>query len=402
MIAKAVFHQGKVKIHYQNKTRAKRINTGVTITSASEISKDGRLKSTVKDVERKQVIINKFKKDAQDLVDGHFHKHDNYPTGDEFNKLWSKRDNLLVRSERLLDFYDRFLAWKPKDRNIKKLSSLKDYNSLKKNLTDYESFLGEEIMLGDINKEWLGEFEAYLTGCKDDSYTSKTNHKLETRKKRIRTLKAFFNWMDESDLFTIPKALSNFKSEQGVAETVKAVLTKAEVIKLYKKKFSDPKKEFIKDVFVFTCYTGLRFSDLISLTKRHIKELDSAGTTIIKKAVKTGYEFSIPLNKVALEILELYDYDFSRYDNANFNKYLHILLKETEMFDDELDFEEEVKERWECLSIHRGRDTFITLLIQERVPLNEIMKYTGHRSVSNLNKYIDTKGELINYTKELI
>ena len=200
----------------------------------------------------------------------------------------------------------------------------------------------------------------------------------------------------------MPEALNSFKLKKKKEEVVKAVLTKTEVKALYQYHFNDEKKEFIKNVFVFACMTGLRFGDLISLSKRYIKILKNAGPTIIKKAEKTQYEFRVPLNKIAIEILEKYNYDFSRYDNANFNKYLHLLLKDTKMFEDELEFDGEFMKRWQCISIHRGRDTFITLLVQERVPLNEIMKYSGHKSVSNLNKYIDTNGELINYTSDLI
>lgn len=402
MLAKAVVHQKKVKIHYQHVTRAKRINTGVAVTSSLDLSKEGKLKSSVVDRDKKQVKINKFKSTAQDLIDHHFHKYEHYPTGEEFDKLWINRDNYIFRSEKLLEHYKKYLAWKPKDREIKKLSSLKDYNSLLKNLTDYEEFLEAAILLGDINTEWLGDFEDYLKGSLDISYTSKTNHNLETRKKRIRTLKGFYKWLDLNDIFDMPKALRDFKHEKTPVEIVKAVLTKDELRALYNYHFEDYKKTFIRDVFVFSCHTGLRFSDLISLRKRHLKKLPKAGLTISKKAEKTGYEFNVPVNSVALEILEKYSYNLSEYTNANFNKYLHLLLKETEMFDDELEFNEEVKKRWKCISIHRGRDTFITLLIQERVPLNEIMKYTGHRSVTNLNKYIDLKGEVLNFTKDLI
>lgn len=403
MLVRTVFHQNKVKIHFQNITRAKRISTGVEISSKTEISKEGKLKSTVKDRERKQLIINSFKKDAQDLVDKHFHKQGYYPTGKEFDKLWEKKDNYLIRSERLLDYYDKYLLWKPNDINVTKLSSLKDYNSLKKNLTHYEDYLKSEIFLGDINNTWLGEFEEYLRNNKgDDSYTSKLEHASETIKKRFRTLKSFYKWLHVEGLFDMPEALNSFKLKKKKEEVVKAVLTKTEVKALYQYHFNDEKKEFIKNVFVFACMTGLRFGDLISLSKRYIKILKNAGPTIIKKAEKTQYEFRVPLNKIAIEILEKYNYDFSRYDNANFNKYLHLLLKDTKMFEDELEFDGEFMKRWQCISIHRGRDTFITLLVQERVPLNEIMKYSGHKSVSNLNKYIDTNGELINYTSDLI
>lgn len=403
MITKAVFHQGAVKIHYQYKSRAKRINTQVKINSSEDITADGRLKSTVPNRNDKQIKINEFKKQAQELIDDYFYKNKTYPTGKEFDNLWLKKEDILIKSDSFLEYYERFIKYKSKDRNISTQDSLKDYRSLKKNIGHYQELIGREVLIGDMNNEWLVEFENYLKkNVGEENLTSKLEHKPSTLRKRLRTIKAFYKWMDAEDIFPMPKVFSNFKLKKERSETIKATLSKEEVIKLYGYNFNDEKSNFIKDVFVFACYTGLRFSDLITLKKHHIVNLKKAGPSIVKKAVKTKYEFKVPLNKMAKEILRKYDYDFNKYTNANFNKYLHKLLDSTGFFDDELEFDGTIKKRWEAISIHNGRDTFITLLIQQRVPLNEIMKYTGHRSVTNLNKYIDTKSELQNYVDELI
>ena len=403
MIAKAVFHQGTIKIHYQYKSRAKRINTQIKVNSSEEITADGKLKSTVPNRNEKQIKINEFKKQAQELIDDFFYKNKTYPTGKEFDNLWLKKEDILIKSDSFLDYYERFIKYKSKDRNISTQDSLKDYRSLKKNIGHYQEYIGRDVLIGDMNNEWLVDFENYLKrNVGDDNLTAKLEHKPSTLRKRLRTIKAFYIWMNVEGIFPLPKVFSNFKLQKERAETVKAVLTKDEIKQLYSISFNDEKLDFIKDVFVFSCYTGLRFSDLISLRKNHIKQLKLAGISIVKIAEKTKYEFRVPLNKIALEILQKYDYNFNKYTNANFNKYLHKLLESTELFDDELEFNGKVKKRWEAISIHNGRDTFITLLIQQRVPLNEIMKYTGHKSVTNLNNYIDTKSEVLNFVNELI
>lgn len=403
MIAKAVYHQGSVKIHYQYKNRAKRINTKVKINSTNEITADGKLKSTVPSRNEKQIKINEFKKQAQELIDDYFYKNKTYPTGKEFDNLWLKKEDILIKSDSFLDYYERFIKFKSKDRDISTQDSLKDYRSLKKNIEHFQKYLGHEVLIGDVSREWLVEFEDYLKkNVGDDNLTAKLEHKPSTLRKRLRTIKAFYKWMNSEDIFPMPKVFSDFKLKRERAETIKAVLSKNEIKKLYAVNFNDKKLDFIKDVFVFSCYTGLRFSDLITLRKKHIHKLKLAGPSIVKIAEKTKYEFKVPLNKTALEILQKYEYNFSKYTNANFNKYLHKLLEYSGLFDDELEFDGQIKKRWEAISIHNGRDTFITLLIQLRVPLNEIMKYTGHKSVSNLNRYIDTRGELQNHVNELI
>jgi hypothetical protein len=56
----------------------------------------------------------------------------------------------------------------------------------------------------------------------------------------------------------------------------------------------------------------------------------------------------------------------------------------------------------EVISIQRGRDSFINILLDEIFPINTIMRYTGHRSLSSLMKYIDLRNSPDNYLKDII
>jgi integrase len=129
-----------------------------------------------------------------------------------------------------------------------------------------------------------------------------------------------------------------------------------------------------------------------------VKE-QSQGLIIVKKAEKTDSEFSVFLNEISKKILEKYDYNLNRMSNPAFNRILKEFLKSTELFNDETKFKEGKRrlQRWEIISIHRGRDTFITMLIEENVPLNIIMKYTGHKKLSTLEKYIDKNKKIDNF-----
>jgi hypothetical protein len=211
-------------------------------------------------------------------------------------------------------------------------------------------------------------------------------------------------WLDENKHSSFPSGLSNFSRDIKNAVVEKATLTKEEVNKLYRLKITDKKEKYIRDVFVLSCFTGLRWSDLTTLKKSNIKTIGDK-QAIVKKAEKTKHQFTVFLNKISLEICENYNFDFTLLENSNFNKYLKLLLSKTGWFNDETDFTNEdgrLLKRYETISVHRGRDTFITLLIEERVPVNAIMKYTGHQSISNLNKYIDTKKNVQDFTNELI
>ena len=93
-----------------------------------------------------------------------------------------------------------------------------------------------------------------------------------------------------------------------------------------------------------------------------------------------------------MEILEKLDYNLNRFSNGHTNIVLHGLLEETTYFD-EVTLAEDSEtgrklKRFEILTMHRGRDTFITNLINI-VPLHELMSYTSHEKLSTLQTYID-------------
>jgi integrase len=76
-------------------------------------------------------------------------------------------------------------------------------------------------------------------------------------------------------------------------------------------------------------------------------------------------------------------------ESGLFNEITRIKNKETQTY----------MFKYETITGHKGRDTFITNLI-ENTPINEIMKYTGHTKVSTLMKYVDKSRKVnSNYVK---
>jgi hypothetical protein len=72
-------------------------------------------------------------------------------------------------------------------------------------------------------------------------------------------------------------------------------------------------------------------------------------------------------------------------------------LKFTELFNEPTTIidknTETEKLKYECISMHKGRDSFITNLV-DHTPLNTLMKYTGHSKLSTLQGYIDPNREI--------
>ena len=165
-------------------------------------------------------------------------------------------------------------------------------------------------------------------------------------------------------------------------------------MELYKIDFNDRKLNFIKSVFIFACLTGLRFSDLMNLKNRNFITVNGKAKIKIR-TIKTDTLCEIPANKIVLDIWEKYsEITFNYYSNAHFNKYLKVMLEKSKMFYSESEvFDEETEhylEKWQTISIHSARHTFCTIMVNEGVSINKIMGMTGHKSIQNFNRYLDT------------
>jgi integrase len=294
--------------------------------------------------------------------------------------------------------------------------SIKEYRGLKYYLKDYELFLEKPILYTDISYDWLIKFKTFNLTKREKTekkqYETLGGIRSNTLKKKINLFISFLRWLEDETKrdFIFTSTLVQFsKNEIKSPKIIKDSLTVEEVKLLLETKCDGNKEEFIRDVFVFSCSTGLRWSDIISIKKEDVKT-DKNGDFFLKKyAQKTDEEFYVFLNKTAQQILEKYNYELALFSNSNFNKYLKLFLKKFEIFNEVTNFKKidsKTKKsinlsRYEVISIHRGRDTFINILLNSNVPINTIMRYTGHRSISSLQKYIDLNKPVTNYLNDI-
>lgn len=395
-----------VKIYYTENKIRKRYSLGIKLQNKDQITDKGKLKSTVPDRERKQAIIDSTFLRLQLICDEYRKEYGTEISVQELDEKYHSPIKSNQKTEFLLDHFHTYYALVQKEFNSndkRSKDSIKEYRGLKMYLEDYEVELKRKIKLTDISDEWMIDFRNFNLKPRESTVGKvfQTNGGLRgnTLKKKINLFISFMRWLDKKKIHAFPSDIYGFSSTIEQPDVVKDFLTKEEVLALQNLQLDDPKKAFIRDVLIFVCNTGLRWSDVELLRKRDIKTNAKGELFIQKKAQKTNDKFFILLNDVAYEIFSRYNFQLNQYTNANFNKYLKLLLKETGWFNDETDFEEVDKEtgkkrfklRYEVISIHRGRDTFINLLLDQNVPINVIMKYTGHKSLTSLMKYLDLR-----------
>ena len=145
--------------------------------------------------------------------------------------------------------------------------------------------------------------------------------------------------------------------------------------------------EKAKDVFLFSCFTGLRHSDLFKLRRSNIK-----GEFLVITSQKTEDSIRVPLTDQAKAILEKYKDSgdinpIPVISQQKYNQYLKHIGFKAELFEMVTQIHYKGRERiettlpkWQLLTTHIGRKTFVTLAVFLDIPLETVAKITGHKS----------------------
>ena len=423
MYCKAKINNGSVVIYY-GVDGIMRFPTGVKISKAKDKQnkfkewdyKKNMVSSDVENATKMNKVIADWITKADDIVSRSLIDGVKITAPELEKELTDIREGKIkVKSELFLDNYMEFMERKRiqlVERDAKSDISYATYGTFKSTIDDFEAENGVVLKLSDTtNKDWLDLFHTWLTKTRPkdvvlkngDNYKFKTLGKLKSASidKRFEVLTGFYSFLKEKGLLVDDSFLKSYKrTEIVVTAKIKTTLSIREIHTLYSHKFEDQTKEKVKLIFLFSCLTGFRWKDIEDFKKEFISDLK--GRKVYKHvASKTKKKLNkvatIPLSNLAIEILEKLDFNLKQFSNGYTNLVLHDLLEERNLFS-ELTLAEDSEtsrqlKRYELLSMHRGRDTFITNLINI-VPLHELMSYTSHEKLSTLQKYID-------YTREI-
>lgn len=266
---------------------------------------------------------------------------------------------------------------------VRKAETLKGYKSTRNHLISYSRLYNKPIDFDHINMEFYYSFSDYLAKDLGNSKNTVSKH--------IKTIKTFLNEATERGLNSNMAFKS--KSFKKITEVVdKIYLTKEEIQRIYSLDLSKKKvQEAVRDLFIVSCYTGLRFSDLIRVQKEDIKD-----NQLHIRTTKTDQFVVIPLAPIVLAILKKYSFNLpGNISNAKMNQ----LLKEignAAGLDEPIVITktkggkrtQQTYKKYELISVHCGRRSFATNAYKEKIPAISIMKITGHTSEKAFLGYI--------------
>lgn len=304
----------------------------------------------------------------------------------------------------LIEYLEKFREEKLRTSQSKSLAVT--INNLIKYVTDFTD--GEKVLLTDVSKEWLEEFLMYL---------GKTNSFVRNRfKKGSNTENVTSNEKTNKPLAKSTAKLyyNTFICALGAAESDGLIISPARRVKADDKKVlkgDEKQREFLtaeelermeatfmrneetKRAFLFACYTGLRISDIISLTYGDIKQEQAATGqriyVIRKMMIKTRRMVGVPLSQKALSYLPA---DFSQFskDKKVFN------LPSVGCINDSLKTWARDAKVDKVVTFHTSRHTFATLLLTLGADLYTTSQLLGHQNINTTQVY----GKITNKKKE--
>ena len=222
--------------------------------------------------------------------------------------------------------------------------------------------------------------------------------------KQLSFLKWFLRWSFSQGMHG-NNAYDTFRPKLKDTQKKIIFLTWEELTKLREFAIPPAKQSLdrVRDVFLFQCFTGLRYSDVYNLRRSDIKEDHIEVTTI-----KTSDSLVIKLNKHSKAILEKYQDVVFEHDkvlpvitNQKMNEYLKELaelaginepIRQTYYKGNERI--DEVTPKYALLGTHAGRRTFICNALALGIPPQVVMKWTGHSDYKAMKPYIDIADDI--------
>ncbi len=244
------------------------------------------------------------------------------------------------------------------------------------------------LTIAQLSKqETLRDFEQFLIKRKLSNSTTKNY---------IVVLKWFLQWCHRKGLCSdsFMKYSSDLRTVDN-RERVVIFLTMEEIHALENLELKSTKK-LCRDIFLFSCYTGLRHSDIARLKKSDINN----GTLNIE-VKKTGICLSNKLNKFAIAICDEYtaiykgELLFPPITITEIDRQIKNLARDAGI--NELvrkvsyhGYERNVIEvpKWQLLAMHAGRRSFVVNSLDMGLTPTQVIAYTGHSTIQAMQPYI--------------
>ena len=251
------------------------------------------------------------------------------------------------------------------------IATYRKYEVTRRHLADFihDKYNLSDIPIREITPMFITDFELYLrTACKCG---------YNTAAKFLLFLKSIIIVARNNGILT-KDPFANYKIQMKKVD--RGYLTEDEIKIILKKKMVSERLEHVRDLFIFSCFTGLAYSDVANLREENIRKSFDGKLWIMTKRQKTNTDVNVPLLDIPKMILKKYK---GKLPNGKTlpvisNQKLNAYLKEIA----------DICGIKKNLTFHLARHTFATTTtLAKGVPIETVSKMLGHTNIETTQIY---------------
>src|SRR5690606_2802414 len=235
-----------------------------------------------------------------------------------------------------------------------------------------------DVYLKELDYSFIIKFENYLRSVKPRHYQNRLQHnavmKHIQRLRKMITLAFHMEWIDRDPFVKFKPHLE--QKERGF-------LTTEELRQIEDLKIEIPRLQKVRDLFIFSSYTGISYGDLMALTPRNVIIGIDKKFWIITRREKNGNQVRVHLLSKAVVIIEKY----KKNDSCKFNNGLlpKISNQKVNSYLKEISGLCKIEKN---VTFHLARHTFATTVaLTNGVPIETVSKILGHKKLSTTQIY---------------
>jgi len=262
-------------------------------------------------------------------------------------------------------------------KNVLKPGTMKNYRTTETYLKEFlkQKMSCSDIDIKQINYRFVTDFEQFLR-----LYSTKVSRKTCGNNGTMKHLERFKKMLNLSIRleWLVKNPFDNFKFRFEKNE--RQYLSKRELRIVESTEFTNSSLQKVKDVFIFSCYTGLSYIDIKELTIHQIIKGIDGSNWIYTKREKTDETVKVPLLPQAQNIMDQYadsikdEFLFPVFSNQKVNKYLKEVMLQLKIK--------------KTITFHSARHTFATTVtLSNGVPIETVSKLLGHTKLSTTQIY---------------
>lgn len=265
-------------------------------------------------------------------------------------------------------------------------ATLQKYNVCKRHFSDFldKQYKRNDLKLTELTYLIIREFDLYLRTVVGQNSNTAT--------KTMKTFKTITLLGQKMGVLLHDP----FMNHRFHLEPVnRGFLTDEEILLIANKEIGIPRLELVRDIFIFSCFTGLAYIDVSNLTPDHIVTLGDK-QWIMTQRQKTSVETNILLLDIPKAIIDKYcdTPAYPKRENKLFpilsNQKMNAYLKEIADLCG-------IKKN---LTFHLARHTFATMSLSKGVPMESVSKMLGHTNIKTTQIYARITNKKIEHDME--